>query len=58
MGIVVVPEPGREVVLIKLHDGHTGTAHMKAIARMYVRWPVINTEVEKLVRGCQECQQI
>ena len=31
---------------------------MKALARMYVWWPGINSDVEKTVRLCRECQEV
>ena len=29
---------------------------MKALARMYVWWPEIIDDIEKIVRQCTECQ--
>ena len=33
-------------------------AKMKALARMYVWWPGMNSDIEKSVRRCGECQQV
>ena len=30
---------------------------MKALARMYVWWPGLETDIEESVRLCNECQQ-
>ena len=53
---VVVPENGRHVVLQKLHSAHPGMTKMKALARMYVWWPGLETDIEESVRLCNECQ--
>ena len=50
---VVVPKEGREAVL---HEGHPGMERMKSLARMYVWWPGISSDIEDTVRGCPECQ--
>ena len=55
---IVIPPPGRQAVLQELHEGHPGITRMKAPARMYVWWPRINTDIEKSVRLCNECQQV
>ena len=54
---IVIPPPGREVVLQELHEGHPGISRMKSLARMYVWWPGISADIEKSVRLCPECQQ-
>ena len=53
---VVIREPGRKAVLMELHEGHPGIAHMKSLAQMYVWWPGISEDIEEAVRGCKECQ--
>ena len=45
-------------VLQELHEGHPGISKMKALARMYVWWPGMDTDIEKSVRRCGECQQV
>ena len=55
---VVVPPPGREAILRELHQGHPGMTRMKALARMYVWWPGIDSDIEKSVRLCTECQEV
>ena len=53
---VVVPVPYHDAVLTKLHDGHPGMVRMKSLARMYIWWPGIASDIEKTVRQCIECQ--
>ena len=55
---VVVPEPGREAVLVELHEGHPGIVRMKALARMYMWWSGFDGNIEAMVKECFECQQM
>ena len=55
---VVIPSQGREAVLHELHEGHPGTTRMKSLARMYVWWPGIDSDIEKSVQLCPQCQQV
>ena len=45
-----------DAVLTEPHDGHPGMARMKSLARMYVWWPGIASNIEKTVRQCTKCQ--
>ena len=40
----------------EIHEGHTGMSHMKTLARMYVWWPRLDTDIEETVRHCSSCQ--
>jgi transposase InsO family protein len=53
---VVVPTTLRERVLQELHETHPGMTRMKSIARSYVWWPSIDSDIEKTVRSCHVCQ--
>ena len=54
---VVIPPQGRPTVLQELHEGHPGMTRMKALARMYVWWPLIDKDIEQSVQQCHLCQQ-
>ena len=53
---VIVPPKGRSLVVKMLHEAHPGIARMKRLARVYAWWPGIDTELEKCVKECKECQ--
>ena len=36
---VIVPPPGRSIVLDQLHEAHPGITRMKQLARSFVWWP-------------------
>ena len=55
---VAIPRHGRDAVLKELHEGHPGMSKMKALARMYVWWLVIVSDIEKSVHICTECQEV
>lgn len=55
---MVIPPPRQVAVLQELHDGQPGMTKMKALARMYVWWPGMNSDIVKSVRRCGECQQV
>ena len=54
---VVIPQPFRSQLLADLHDGHLGVNRMKAVARSFIWWPGIDGDIERLVAGCNTCQQ-
>ena len=54
-GRVVVPEKLRNRVLQELHAGHLGAGKMKQLARRYVWWPGLDSELESLARDCGDC---
>ena len=55
---VLIPEPGRQHVLRELHGGHPGVSRMKTLARMFVWWPHMDTEIKNIVQHCSQCQQV
>ena len=56
---VVVPAPGRQSVLEKLHSSNIGASKMKSHARAYIRWPKLKlySNNDNLARLCILCQQ-
>ena len=53
---VVIPPQGRAIVLEQLHDTHPGTNRMKSLARSYVWWPHLDSDIVNKVRHCHICQ--
>lgn len=53
---VVIPLMARQDVLALLHDAHPGIVRMKGLARSYVWWPGMDTQIEEVVRECATCQ--
>ena len=53
---VVIPAPGRKKLLQELHMGHPGICRMKGLARTVMWWPNIDSQIEEMVKGCNECQ--
>ena len=53
---VIVPHQGREEVLHILHDSHPGIVKIKSLARSYVWWPKMDTNLEEKVKSCATCQ--
>ena len=37
-------------------EGHLGSTRMKQLARGYVWWPNLNTQLESIVSSCEKCQ--
>ena len=54
---VYVPESLRKAVLVDLHETHSGIVKMKGLARKYVYWPSLNSDIESLVKSCQVCAE-
>lgn len=54
---VIVPFKFRKSVLQEIHSGHPGIVKMKALTRKYVWWPKIDTDIERVCKECQICQQ-
>ena len=54
---VVIPPHGRAAVLRLLHEGHPEITRMKTLARRYVWWPGIDSELEDSVKHCSKCQE-
>ena len=53
---VIVPPQGREELLNILHDTHPVRVKMRSLARSYVWWPKMDTNLEEKVKSCATCQ--
>ena len=52
---VIIPVKLRTTVLEMLHATHLGISRMKTLARSYVYWPLINSEIEQIANTCTTC---
>ncbi|XP_051775459.1 uncharacterized protein K02A2.6-like [Erpetoichthys calabaricus] len=53
---VIVPPKLRPRVLSELHVSQPGIVRMKSLARSYVWWTGIDSQIEQQVHNCQSCQ--
>lgn len=54
----VVPTKLRKRILEDLHQSHLGIVKTKHLARSYVWWPKIDSDIEKVVQSCMPCQEL
>ena len=54
---VVIPASLRPTLLLDLHSEHMGIVRMKAMARQYLWWPKLNSEIEEIARNCESCRE-
>ena len=55
---VVLPLSSQKSVLEELHETHLGVSKMKALARSYIWWPKMDTDIETLAKKCTDCKLI
>ena len=53
---VIVPSVGHPIILNQLHECHPGVNRMKSLARCYVWWLKIDSDIESTVQSCKNCQ--
>ncbi|XP_064468546.1 uncharacterized protein K02A2.6-like [Ornithodoros turicata] len=54
---LVIPLKLRNRILDELHSSHPGVIRMKELARSFIWWPHIDTDIETRVRNCDDCQR-
>ena len=54
---VIIPASLRPSLLLDLHSDHMGIVRMKAMARQYLWWPKLNSEIEDIARKCESCRE-
>ncbi|XP_026565791.1 uncharacterized protein K02A2.6-like [Pseudonaja textilis] len=54
---VIILDILREQILKLLHDGHPCIVRMKSLARSYVWWPGMDTDIGKWVAMCKQYQE-
>ena len=52
----MIPVQGHQQVLELLHESHPGVEKMKQLARSYVWWPSIDTDIMAKVQECYKCE--
>jgi len=51
-----MPRTGRAKVMEVFHPGHPGITRMKGLARSFVWWPGMDSQLEEGVKACSSCQ--
>ena len=52
---IIISETLREHILKELHSSHFGVVRMNAMARSFVWWLKIDSDIEMMVRECEPC---
>ena len=55
---MIIPTQGQRDVLYGHHTTHPGMQKMKSLARSYVWWPQMDSDIESTVIECSECQAV
>ena len=53
---VIIPTSLRKSVLKELHECHPGIVRSKNLARSYLWWPYLDSDIESVVKECTTCQ--
>ncbi|XP_063915487.1 uncharacterized protein K02A2.6-like [Zophobas morio] len=55
---VVIPKALRHNILQELHRSHMGIVKTKSLARSYVWWPNMSTQIENFIANCPNCLKL
>ena len=53
---VVIPQVFCQQLVKELHINHLGMSRMKAVARSYLWWPHLDSDIEQMARNCHQCK--
>ena len=51
----MIPKTLRAEILKRIHEGHQGKERCKILARKSVYWNGMNSDIDKIVDGCEPC---
>lgn len=54
----IIPNKFRNLILQSLHASHLGIVKTKALARSYVWWPKMDSDIEQMIKGCDSCKKL
>lgn len=54
----IIPTKLRNQIMTELHRSHLGIVKTKSLARSYVWWPKMDSDIEKFINDCVPCQQL
>lgn len=52
----IIPTKQRKVILQDLHRSHFGIVKTKALARSYLWWPKLDSDIETMIKNCLPCK--
>lgn len=52
---LVIPMSLRKAVLTEIHKTHMGIVKSKSLARSYFWWPLMDRDLEDIVKSCENC---
>ena len=51
---IVLPPQGRSAILKQLYEGHPGMSRIKQVARSFIWWPDVDSQLEETVKSCPQ----